>query len=277
MLAALFPGQGSGRPGDRDDVARLAPDLLEMSVSAAGSDPFLRAGESTRYAQPAIFVTSLARWRAAGLEPAPAAFAGHSLGEITALTAAGSISIEDGLRLVAERGRLMAAARAGGMLVVRGGIDEAGQLADRAGLTVANDNAPGQVVLSGASDAIDNAARTARELGLRAVRLDVTGAFHSPLMAEAAEAFTEVLAGVTFSEPSAPVWCCATAAPFTDPQAQLAAALTAPVRWRELVLAMEESGIKRFADIGPGGVLDGLTRRIVPEAERVEVLSDALA
>lgn len=272
MLALLFPGQGSHTPGDRAEVERFAPDLLELLLDTLGEDPFPLVAESTAYAQPAIFAASLARLRACGLQVEDAAFvAGHSLGELTALTVAGALTPRDGLRLVAERGRLMAAAPAGGMVVVKSGVDDARRLAEGHGLAVANDNAPGQVVLSGAADRADQAVAAAKGTGLRATRLGVTGAFHSPLMGEARTAFAAVLSSVPFAEPAVPVMCCATAEPFADPRSQLAEALTAPVRWRELVLALQERGVDTFADVGPGTVLDGLTRRIAPGATRTPV------
>ncbi|MBJ7470226.1 MAG: acyltransferase domain-containing protein [Solirubrobacteraceae bacterium] len=269
MLALLFPGQGSQTDGDRAEVERLAPDLLQLVLAEMGEDPFLRVGESTRYAQPAIFVTSLARLRgAAPLSGRASVMAGHSLGEITALTAAGALTAEDALRLVVERGRLMAAAQAGGMIVVKASIDDAARVAEAQGLAVANDNAPGQVVLSGTADRLDQAVAAARDLGLRATRLGVSGAFHSPLMQPARAAFAAVLDDTDFRKPAMPVYCCATAAPFTDPRRQLAEALTAPVRWREVVHAMHRRGVRTFAEVGPGRVLDGLVRRTLPEATR---------
>lgn len=272
VLALLFPGQGSHTPGDRTDVERSAPDVLELLLEAVGEDPFPLVAESTAYAQPAIFAASLARLRASGLRVEDAAYvAGHSLGELTALTAAGALALEDGLRLVVERGRLMAAAPAGGMVVVKSGVEDAQRLAEGHGLVVANDNAPGQVVLSGAADRADQAVAAAKRTGLRATRLGVTGAFHSPLMAEARRAFAATLAAVPFAEPAVPVMCCATAQPFTDPAAQLAEALTAPVRWREIVLGLQERGVETFAEVGPGTVLDGLVRRIAPDATRAPI------
>lgn len=272
MLALLFPGQGSHTLGDRADVQRHAPDVLEVLFEAVGEDPFPLVGESTAYAQPAIFAASLARLRASGLQARDAAYvAGHSLGELTALTAAGALTLEDGLRLVVERGRLMAEAPAGAMVVVKSGVDDATRLAEGHGLVVANDNAPGQVVLSGAADRADQAVAAAKGTGLRATRLGVTGAFHSPLMAEARVAFAAALAAVPFAEPEVPVLCCATAQPFTDPQTQLAAALTEPVRWREIVLALQGRGVTTFTEVGPGTVLDGLVRRIAPDATRAPI------
>ena len=277
MLALLFPGQGAQTDGDRAEVARLAPDLLWQSIEALGEDPFARAAESTRFAQPALFITSIARYRAAAAGAAshsiqaPAAFAGHSLGELSALVAAGALSLADGLMLVIERGRLMAEAPAGAMVAVRGDAEAAQPLAEAQGWVVANDNAPGQVVLSGEATQTDALMGSLREAGLRSMRLPVTGAFHSPLMTLAAMSFAEVLGAVEFSRPSAPVYCCATAAPFEDPRAQLAGALTAPVRWRELLGALQASGIDSFADVGPGQVVDGLVRRTLPGATRVLV------
>lgn len=272
MLALLFPGQGSHTPGDRADVERFAPDVLERLLAALGKDPFPLVSESTAYAQPAIFTASLARLRGSGLRIEDAAYvAGHSLGELTALTAAGALTLEDGLRLVVERARLMAAAPAGGMVVVKSGVDDARRLAKGHGLVVANDNAPGQVVLSGPADRADHAVATAKRTGLRATRLGVTGAFHSPLMADAREAFAATLSAVPFAEPAVPVMCCATGVPFSDPQRQLAEALTAPVRWREVVLGLQSRGVTTFSEVGPGAVLDGLVRRIAPEANREPV------
>lgn len=272
MLALLFPGQGSHTSGDRADVERFAPDVLELLLGIAGEDPFPLVAESTAYAQPAIFAASLARLRASGLAIEEAAYlAGHSLGELTALTAAGALTLEDGLRIVVQRGRVMASAPAGGMVVVKSGVDDARRLAEGHGLVVANDNAPGQVVLSGPADRADQAVAAAKGTGLRATRLDVTGAFHSPLMADARTAFEQALAVASFAAPSVPVMRCATGVPFTDPQAQLAEALTSPVRWRDVVLGLQARGVTTFSEVGPGTVLDGLVRRIAPEATRAPV------
>lgn len=271
VLALLFPGQGSQTPGDRAEVARLAPDLLWQCIEQLGEDPFERVGESTRFAQPALFITSIARFRAARLGQSPAAFAGHSLGELSALVAAGALSMEDGLSLVIERGRLMAEAPAGAMVAVRGDAETARPIAESHGWVVANDNAPGQVVLSGDASCTDALIADAAASGLRCLALPVTGAFHSPLMALPAMEFVEALAAVDFQRPTAPVYCCATAAPFTDPRAQLAGALTAPVRWREVLLALRDRGIDTCVDVGPGQVIDGLVRRALPDVDRTPI------
>jgi acyl transferase domain-containing protein len=276
VLVLLFPGQGSHTDGDRAEVEALAPEQLARCIQLLGEDPFPRVPESTRFAQPALLVTSIARARAMDLPAAPGAFAGHSLGELGALVAAGALSSDDGLRLVIARGNLMAQAKAGAMVAVRADAERAAPLAAAHGWVVANDNAPGQTVLSGAAASRDALVADAESQGIRALPLPVTGAFHSPLMAGAAKAFAAALERVTFNEPIAPVWCGATAAPFVDPRRQLAEALTLPVRWREVLLTLDAAGATTFADVGPGQVIDGLTRRTLPRATRLEVLDVAV-
>jgi [acyl-carrier-protein] S-malonyltransferase len=272
--AVLFPGQGSQTAEMRDDVAHRRPDLLALAAEVVGEDPFARVEDGTRFAQPAIYCASLVGWerlREAGVEPA--ALAGHSLGEVGALVAAGALSEQDGLRLVATRGRLMqeSGERAGGgsmlALVGAGAAEHAAQVAAAAGLTVANDNAPNQVVLSGARDAFDAAAEAASEHGLRALPLPVTGAFHSPAMAGARPELEAALAAAEVREPAVPVLSSITTAPFDDVRARLADALTQPVRWRETLLALRARGIERYAETGPGRVLCGLVKRTLPGAE----------
>ena len=275
--AVLFPGQGSQTPDMRDLVARMRPDLLEVAIGSLGEDPFAHVGEGSRYDQPAILLASLAGWEALG-RPSGAAFAGHSLGEITALVAAGAIAERDGVALVATRGRLMDEAPAGGMLALLGGdLDAARTLAERHGLVVANDNSPGQVVLAGPVDALEPAAADAKAVGARAARrLPVACAFHSPLMAGAQGPFAEALEAIEVRPPAVPVFSCATAAPFEDVRASLVAALTAPVRWREIILALGGRGVERFVEVGPGKVLAGLVKRTLDDAELV-TLDSALA
>src|SRR4051794_32798768 len=144
QLAVLFPGQGSQTQGMRELVERLRPDLLELAPEAVGEDPFERVDEGTRFAQPAIFCAALAGWESLKEEELrPALLAGHSLGEVTALAAAGALSDADALRLVAARGRLMQEAGGrGGMMAVRAAAPEIGQTAAKHGLAVANDNSP---------------------------------------------------------------------------------------------------------------------------------------
>lgn len=276
--ALLFPGQGSHDADARGHVEHHAPSLLELCIDLVGEDPFPRAGENTRFAQPAIFLASLARWRAMeaqGGRQDVVAFAGHSLGEITALTAAGALAPEDALHIVVERGRLMSEAKAGGMIVVRADAEAAAELASATGTVVANDNGPGQVVLSGSERALAAVKPVAKERGIKARRLDVAGAFHSPLMRAAARGLRGVLADIPVRRPTAPVMCCATARPFHDVRAQLPLAVTSPVRWREVLDILDARGSRRFLDVGPGDVLSGLVRRTLPHAEIVEV-GDAL-
>jgi [acyl-carrier-protein] S-malonyltransferase len=263
--AVVFPGQGSQTPDMRDRVAARAPALLERVVALVGEDPFPRVTESTRFAQPAIFCASWVGWTELDA-PAPLAAAGHSLGELAALAAAGAIALEDALALVVERGRLMAEADpTGTMLALLGGDPaQAEAVAAAAGVTVANDNAPGQVVLSGEPEALQVARGLARECGLRGMPLGVAGAFHSPSMAPAVEPFRARLDATAFAAPRFPVLSCATARPFADPRAELAAALTRPVRWRETVLALRDAGAATFLETGPGDVLTKTIARILP-------------
>jgi [acyl-carrier-protein] S-malonyltransferase len=268
--AVLFPGQGVALAGAQEIVAELCAAPYERCCELLDDDPFERFEQSTRFAQPAIFLASLAGWRALGGED-PAALAGHSLGEVSALAAAGALSIEDALSLVVLRGTLMAEAAerhgGGGMLaILKGRPGEAAALARAHGVEVANDNAPGQVVLSGQDTALKAAAEEARGLGLRAMRLDVTGAFHSRAMRDAQQPFLHALQDVEFAEPRIFVYSSMTAAPFGDVRAELAQALVRPVRWRETMLALHAVGVRRFIDIGPDQVLARLVARNVEDS-----------
>jgi [acyl-carrier-protein] S-malonyltransferase len=272
----LFPGQGSQTPDMRDLVARRNPELLERCIALVGEDPFPRAGESTRFAQPAIFCASLAGWDALDLDAGAAA--GHSLGELAALAAAGVLEREDALRLVVLRGKLMAEADdTGSMLALVGASQEdAEAVAQEAGVTVANDNAPGQVILSGPRDRLEKAEEAAREHGRRTIPVDVAGAFHSPSMEPAVEPFRKALDETEIHEAAFPVFSCASTEPFEDVRAELAAALTRPVRWRETVIALHEAGGRRFVEVGPGKVLARLGKRILPDCP-VETPAEELA
>lgn len=251
-------------------TAAERPDLLEQAREELGLDPFERIGEGTHVAQPAIYCASLAHWKRAG-SPRGAMLSGHSLGELAALVAGGALEAAAGLRLAVVRGRLMedaAAAAPGGMVAVLGGEDEAVRaLAAGFGLTLANENAPGQVVLSGAAEALDEARRQARADGLKAIQLPVAGAFHSPLMAPAAAGFAAALAATEFAAPELPVFSSTATELFADPRAGLAAALTEPVRWQATLLAMRAAGAATFLETGPGDVLTGLVRRTLEGAE----------
>lgn len=272
--AILFPGQGSQTDEMRSTVERIRPDLLPAVAEAVGEDPFPRVDHGTQFAQPAIFCASLAGWEALG-RPDGDFMAGHSLGELGALVAAGSLSESDGLELVALRGRVMyeAGERAGGggmlALLGRGAAEHAHELAEAHELSVANDNSPQQIVLSGAKVALPDAAAAATELGLRVMELDVTGAFHSPQMASAAPEFEAALARVEVRPPRVPVISAVTVEPFDDVRARLLEALTSPVRWRETMLALQTLGADRFVEVGPGRILTGLAKRTLQDVELV--------
>ena len=272
--AILFPGQGSQTPEMRGTVERVRPELLEIVAEAVGEDPFPRADEGTNFAQPAIFCASLAGWASIG-SPVTEMMAGHSLGELGALVAAGALDERAAIALVALRGKLMyesgLAAGDGSMVAVMGAgaADRAQEIAAASELTVANDNSPMQIVLSGAKTHIPDAIESAEELGLRAMELDVTGAFHSPMMAAAVPEFERALQATEFREPLTTVISAVTAKPFTDPRRELADALTNPVRWREVLLTMHELGARRFVDVGPSRVLTGLAKRTLKGVELV--------
>jgi [acyl-carrier-protein] S-malonyltransferase len=253
-----------------ETVARVRSDLLEEVIRRVGEDPFARAEESTRFAQPAIFCASLAGWADMG-RPLGDMMAGHSLGELTALVAAQALSEVDGLELVVLRGELMARAGEGGMLALlgSGAAESAPELAAAHGLSVANDNCPTQVVLSGPRDALPPAAAAAAESGLRTMDLPVSGAFHSPMMAGAVPEFTAALARADIHPPRVPVLSAVTAQPFDDVRRRLAEALTMPVRWRETMLEARRLGAERFIEVGPGRVLTGLVKRTLSGVELV--------
>jgi [acyl-carrier-protein] S-malonyltransferase len=262
-IALMFPGQGS-HGADMDDPYR-GTDLFERGLELLGEDPFAKLDEGTRWQQPAVFLCSVCAWDAAG-RPGAGAGLGHSLGEYAALVAAGALEFDQALSLVDRRAEAMARAaadRPGGMVALLGGRSEAvEELADELGLTVANDNAPGQVVLSGDRDRVEQAAERAREAGAKARILDVAGSFHSSAMEPALRALREALSKVDFRSPQFPVFSCGTAAPFSDPAEELATNMVRPVRWRQVVEAALAGGIERFRELGPGSVLTGLVRRI---------------
>jgi [acyl-carrier-protein] S-malonyltransferase len=268
----LFPGQGSQTADMRDQVERHRPDLLELAQSEVSDDLFERAGDGTRWAQPAIFCAALAGYEVLGDRYEPDLMAGHSLGEISALVAAGALDAEDGLRLVAARGRLMQEAAEetgdGGMLAVRA-RDRAPveQVAARTNLSIANDNAPDQLVLSGALSALDEAEALLREQRVRAKRLPVAGAFHSPLMEPAVEPFRRLAEHVEVRAPRVPVLSCVTAAPFQDVREQLVQAIVSPVRWTDVMSALRDLGATRYVETGPGRVLTNLVRKSLEDVE----------
>jgi malonyl CoA-acyl carrier protein transacylase len=273
-IAGLFPGQGSQTRDLRDHVERVVPELLHDCIELVGEDPFVRVGESTRFAQPAIFCASIAGWTEWGRRVRPTALAGHSLGELSALVAAEALDPVCGLELAVLRGQLMAAAatrQEEGMLAVLGGAEElAGLLVSEHEVVLANDNAPGQVVLAGPIDRLRDASGHARREGARAIWLDVAGAFHTPAMASAVEPFRSALEGVEIRPPAIPVISSSTALPFDDLRAELAAAIVEPVRWRATMLALARSGADTFVDFGPGQILARLVKRNLPRASLLD-------
>ena len=256
----------------RESVAEQRPDLLERAIEEMGLDPFAHIDEGTRFQQPAIYCASIAGWERAG-RPEAEYFAGHSLGELAALVAAGSIDATDGLLLAIRRGELMQQAAesqpGGGMMAVIGDDEVTRRIADEVGITVANFNSPGQLVLSGSEEQLAAAEAKAAEQNLRAIRLPVNGAFHSPAMEPVVPAFREALAATPVNEPRAPVMCGTTAKPFDDIRARLADALTRPVRWTDTIIALDSLGVESFVESGPGKVLKNLVRRILPGADAV--------
>jgi len=306
-VAFVFPGQGSQSVGMAAGLAAASPAaaaVFEAADAALGEaisrlawDGPEEALNRTENAQPALLATSMAylaaireRWDAVGApRPAPRFAAGHSMGQYSALVAAGSISLEDGVRLVRERGRQMQASGAGrdGAMAALIGLDDGAlpELVARASahgvFGVANRNAPGQVVVSGERAAIEAGAEIARELGAkRAIVLPVSVAAHSPLMAEAAEGMRGVLAEVDFADPEPPLLANADARPITTAagaRAELVEHLTAGVDWVRAVESMAAAGVPTFIEVGPGRVLTGLIKRIAPDAEAVALDDPAAA
>lgn len=283
-LAALFPGQGSQHVGMGLELAEAYPaarEIFQQADAALGISLSHVCWEGpeeelkqTENAQPAILVHGFAAWTV--VKDAVAGrvrfAAGHSLGEFTAFTAAGSLRLEDAVRLVRRRGELMAAARAGTMSAVVG-LDSAAvedicaRVSGEDGVVVAaNYNSPEQIVISGEVEAVQRAAELAKEAGAKMVRaLPVSGAFHSPLMADAERGLREALEAVEFSDPAFPIVSNVTAEPVSDAdtaRSNLVRQLTAPVRWTEGVQRMAREGIGEFVELGPGKVLTGLLRRI---------------
>ncbi len=295
-VAVLFPGQASQYVGMGDawyrasEEARLVFAQADAHLGYALSElcfhgPAERLNR-TEITQPAVFVTSLAMWAAAKAKlPAPDYLAGHSLGEFSALVAAGILTFEDGLRVVARRGQLMAEAgekSPGGMAALIGvnaakaqALCEAVVAATGETLVVANDNNPRQVVISGTETALEVAEREAPNHGVRRfVRLAISVAPHSPLMAPAQAELAALLDELTFRPPMIPVVFNRTATPLEEAKAikdAIVQQLTSPVRWRESLLWMDSQGVDHFIEVGPKDVLSGLVKRTLRRA-RIEAL-----
>lgn len=296
--AYVFPGQGSQfvgmgmqfmsvRPVFRGvfDAAneRLGFDL--KSLCLMGPEAELN---DTLNTQPAIFAHSVAAFRMAELSgevAAPAFVAGHSLGEFSALCAAGAFAFEDGVALVRERGRLMklAGEREPGAMAAIINLDRdaltrvcaEASAAVQPGVVIANDNSPGQIVISGGKDAVAKACELAKAAGAkRALPLPVSIASHSPLMAAVTPDFDKALAAMPIHVARIPVIANTSATPITHPddiRAELSAQLTSPVRWVDSVRFMHDNDVSQFIELGPKDVLCGLIRRIVDGAETMQV------
>jgi [acyl-carrier-protein] S-malonyltransferase len=277
----LFPGQGSQTSDMRTRVERWCPELAEAAIDALGDDPFARAEESTAFAQPAIYCANVAGWIAVSEQARPAAVAGHSLGEFAALVAAGSVNRLAALHLVIARGRLMAEVErkegTGGMVAVSGSdLALLIPLAERHGIAIANHNSPQQVVLSGPVDAVEEARLAAREAGLRAMRLPVGGAFHSPLMAGVVDEFAQLVEQVEFQPPRLQAICTTTAAPFGDVGAELVQGIVRPVLWHQSLERLRRDGVALMIEAGPGRVLARLAKRTYGEAVEVRAAEDVV-
>lgn len=297
MVAIVFPGQGSQRPGMGEDLyhndsfARQVFDQVQQatginvaSLCFTSDEETLRQTQNT---QIALYTCGLAAYLALDAtmpELKPVAMAGHSVGEYAALAAAGKISIEEGARLVRKRGEIMARAgadRPGAMSAVLGlTAEELQHILDSATfdgeVVIANDNCPGQLVISGDRDAVQAASVLAGERGAkRVLPLPVSGAFHSPLMKSSAEEMAVDLAKARFGSSEIPVYSNVTTQPGEDWASLLQRQLESPVRWTESVQQMIADGVTTFVECGSGEVLTGLVRRIDKEKTGLRVLDTA--
>ena len=283
--AYVFPGQGAQYCGmgkelyDSSAEARAmfeqANEILGFRITDVMFEGTAEDLRQTKVTQPAVFLHSVILAKVLGVEPS--AVAGHSLGEFSALVVAGALSFEDGLRLVAKRAMAMQRAcevEPGAMAAILQLPDATvEQVCDSVeGVVVAaNYNCPGQLVISGATDAVNEACVKLKEAGARrALVLPVGGAFHSPLMEPARKELAEAIEIADFKTPICPIYQNVDAQSHTSPEeikANLIAQLTAPVRWTQIVERMGVDGIESFVELGPGTVLKGLISKILPDAE----------
>jgi len=302
--AYVFPGQASQKVGMGQSVYekyRSARDIFDEADATLGFSVSTLCFEGpseeltkTVNVQPALVATSMACLRAAQEElgnklPSPAFVAGHSLGEYTALAAAEALSLGDALKLVRERGRLMyeAGLKMPGSMMAVIAFDKAPlqEVCEEAGVEISNINAPGQLVISGAVDALEKAAELAKERGARRlIPLNVSGAFHSTLMEPVLAEFNDFIQGFEFRKPRVPVVSNVTALPLTDSASikeELLSQLRRCIQWQASVEYMTRNGISTYYEIGPGTVLSGLIRRISPDTHTINISGiediDALA
>ena len=282
--AYIFPGQGAQFSGMGKDLYENVPQAKEMFEKAneilgfritdimfEGSADELK---QTKVTQPAVFLHSVILAKAMGVKPD--AVAGHSLGESPALVVSGALSFEDGLRLVSKRAMAMQAAceaQPGTMAAILGledAVVEEACAAIEGTVVPANYNCPGQLVVSGAVEAVNEACERLKAAGARrALVLPVGGAFHSPLMEPARVELEKAIADAHFSEPVCPIYQNVDAKPQTDPAViknNLIAQLTAPVRWTQIVRNMLADGVTEFTELGPGTVLQGLVKKVNADA-----------
>ena len=280
----VFPGQGAQYSGmGRDlyensaearNLFERANEILGFRITDVMFDGSAEELRQTKVTQPAVFLHSAVLAKVLGVEPL--AVAGHSLGEFSALVVAGALSFEDGLRLVAKRAEAMQKAcelEQGGMAAVislpDSVVEEVCQGVEGV-VVAANYNCPGQLVISGAVSAVNEACEKLKAAGARrALALPVGGAFHSPLMEPARKELAEAIENADFKQPICPIYQNVDALPHTSPEeikANLIAQLTAPVRWTQIVENMVKDGMKDFLELGPGTVLQGLIRKISTEA-----------
>jgi [acyl-carrier-protein] S-malonyltransferase len=283
-IAIIFPGQGTQTPGMgapwRDQPAWSVIERAEAAFGEPLADLVLDADAEqlsrTREAQLAVLLTSLLAWEAIRERVTEAvAFAGHSLGQVTALIASGALALDDGVRFAARRAELTQAAadaHPGRMAALLGATLEQAEAACAAvpdGCWIANDNAPGQVVIAGTPEGVEAGSAKAKELGVkRATPLNVGGAFHTPLMRDATDALPSALEGVEFATPTAPVVSNLDALAYDAPDGwreRSAQHVSVPVRWRPSMQTMVDLGATSFLEVGHGTMLAGLAKRTVPD------------
>lgn len=284
-IAVIFPGQGAQAPGlGAPWTEHPAWALVERAEKATGealSSLLLDAPADdlarTREAQLVVFLASLLAWEASrgDLEGRAVGYAGHSLGQITALVAAGALPFDDGCRLAVRRAQLTqdaADARPGRLAALLGATTEQAEQACAAApdaCWVANDNAPGQIVIGGTPEGLEAASTAAKDLGVkRVIPLNVGGAFHTPLMEDAARRFGADLDDAPFTDTDVPVLSNTDARPHTDAAgwpARLTDQLVTPVRWAATMPALVELGAATFVEVGPGTTLTSMAKRAVPD------------